>query len=273
MRRRRPSIRPRERPRDRDFFDFRFVRWLVDSAIETPGPASRRIDCFMGDFFEPFVVVPVCAPAGGAPPAAAPPPRFDEAFNGYGKNKLEWIAGVRARNYTFATVRGAFVVHGKHSDSRAKAAWGAKAEGGHRDAIDAAFQTKLARYDDARSASLRLAAPYCDAIDADWRLQLAFDAHRWASRVLKTAAAACDHGDDAACAAEGRRERALWASLGGAPDPASIAPAAWNDRVSTGVALRVPPGSKSVAVRRTMDATVNGAFAESPHYPPRTVQL
>ena len=96
----------------------RFLDWLV----EPDGAAPRRLDCFLGNHFEPFVVVRRCDEANSRN-GSARVPRFDERFTGYGKNKIEWISSLRAADYAFYTVGGAFAVHVPHLQSAAKKEW------------------------------------------------------------------------------------------------------------------------------------------------------
>ena len=96
----------------------RFMDWLVDADDAPP----RRLDCFLGNHFEPFVVVRRCDEPTAVNGSFATP-RFDERFAGYGKNKLEWIAALRAADYEFHTVAGAFAVHVPHLLSTSKRDW------------------------------------------------------------------------------------------------------------------------------------------------------
>ena len=86
----------------------RFVRWLGasrDAAAGIPGSDEPLpVECFIGEGFEPYVVVESC------PRARPPPPQYDEAYVGYGKNKLQWIYDLRRANYTFGVKPRAFVV-------------------------------------------------------------------------------------------------------------------------------------------------------------------
>jgi hypothetical protein len=96
----------------------RFMDWLVDADDAPP----RRLDCFLGNHFEPFVVVRRCdeaTPRNGS----ARVPRFNERFTGYGKNKIEWISSLRGADYAFYTVGAAFAVHVPHLQSAAKKEW------------------------------------------------------------------------------------------------------------------------------------------------------
>ncbi|KAH8086240.1 hypothetical protein JL720_7445 [Aureococcus anophagefferens] len=96
----------------------RFLDWL---ALPDDAPPAR-LDCFLGNHFEPFVVVRRCDEPTAVNGSFATP-RFDERFAGYGKNKLEWIAALRAADYEFHTVAGAFAVHVPHLLSTSKRDW------------------------------------------------------------------------------------------------------------------------------------------------------
>ena len=55
----------------------RFDKWI--GAADSLFPV--KIPCFLASWFEPYLVVERCET-----------PRFDERYDGYGKNKLEWVA-------------------------------------------------------------------------------------------------------------------------------------------------------------------------------------
>ena len=84
----------------------RFDKWLAATAPE-------KLSCFLGNFYEPFVVVRNCAVT----------PRFDERYVGYGKNKLAWITSLRAAGFHFYTVPRAFAVHVPHQVSEEHRLW------------------------------------------------------------------------------------------------------------------------------------------------------
>ena len=50
-------------------------------------------------------------------------PLFDEAFRGYGMNKITWSAHIAALGFTFKVHPHAFMVHQPHQESSAKEAW------------------------------------------------------------------------------------------------------------------------------------------------------
>jgi hypothetical protein len=71
------------------------------------------ITCLQSHRYEPFVIIRWCRDL----------PPFQEAFNGYGKNKLTWMMQVIRRGYTLSQVGGAFLVHYPHLDSEARTKW------------------------------------------------------------------------------------------------------------------------------------------------------
>ncbi len=71
------------------------------------------INCLQSHRYEPFVIIRWCRDL----------PPFQEAFNGYGKNKLTWMMQVIRRGYKLSQVGDAFVVHYPHLDSEARTKW------------------------------------------------------------------------------------------------------------------------------------------------------
>lgn len=110
----------------------RFADWVIASGL-------YRLPCFITNAYEPYLVVRHCVESI----FQAATPRFDPRFNGYGKNKLEWIAELRGRNYTFFVVPRAFVVHAIHAESPAYQAW-KRADSLHRQRVNALYAKKLA---------------------------------------------------------------------------------------------------------------------------------
>jgi len=114
----------------------RYHEWIGLSDPKRP----LRIPCVLDGMWEPYVVVPRCGP-----------PRFDERYTGYGKNKLEWIAHLRGRGFEFRTVPQAFCVHAPHAPSNASVAWGAwkggvnpaKDPNSHKSRVDALYGERL----------------------------------------------------------------------------------------------------------------------------------
>ena len=129
----------------------RVARRLVASALDDE-PAPLRLECFVGDFYEPFVVVRSC----GKP---APPPLFDERFAGYGKNKLDWISSLRDANFTFLAAKRAWIAHAPHAASDAKRKWASERRPGARGATGARRRKDLmfGERDAAATATARVA--------------------------------------------------------------------------------------------------------------------
>jgi hypothetical protein len=67
--------------------------------------------------YEPYVVVRYCRDT----------PPFQEAFTGYGKNKITWMWHLRALSYELFQIGSAFSVHIPHKASRAYSNWKSKA--------------------------------------------------------------------------------------------------------------------------------------------------
>jgi len=85
-------------------------------------------------------------------------PPFAEAFTGYGKNKIQHIAHLRFRGFSFSVLPPqAFLVHFPHPTSRSKrswleggregggAGWRERMDGMYRRFLDWAIQEKAAR--------------------------------------------------------------------------------------------------------------------------------
>ena len=123
----------------------RFGPWL-QNGIGPGGEWERalKIGCFLGNDFEPFVVVRRCEDAARTRDGASFAPRFDEAFHGYGKNKLQWIAKLRGHNYSFVATYEAHVMHMPHASSEAKMTWGDVSKKSHKKNMDRLFADQLA---------------------------------------------------------------------------------------------------------------------------------
>ena len=86
-----------------------------------------EIPCLKSNRYEPFIVVRYCRDL-------AP---FQEAFSGYGKNKMSWMMQLVRSGYTFSQLGGAFLVHYPHLDSQSRQRWN-----------QAPDQLKVSRVDD-----------------------------------------------------------------------------------------------------------------------------
>jgi hypothetical protein len=71
------------------------------------------IECVMSSKYEPYMVVRYCRDT----------PRFQEAFTGYGWNKISWIQHILHLGYKLFRVGGGFCVHVPHKSSPAKNKW------------------------------------------------------------------------------------------------------------------------------------------------------
>ena len=196
--------------------------------------------------------MPVCA-RNGAPPATVPPPRFDERFAGYGKNKIDWVASLRAANYSFHVARDAFAVHVQHAESAAfvnrytshKQGELSKSKG----AADSLFDAKVEARNDARSQTLRLNAPSCRAVAADWRTAFVYEVPVYHGPIIKDTVEAC-RASVKACVEQGEREDRLWTWLAQMRrTPANK----WNRFYGSSAALLLPRGFQPSA-RKISDA-------------------
>lgn len=79
--------------------------------------------------YEPYVIVPRLPST----------PRYHERFNGYGKNKIEFVMHLRYTGFRFNVLPFAFVTHMQHAKSGLKEQWENSATH-HRDAMDALFK-------------------------------------------------------------------------------------------------------------------------------------
>ncbi|KAL7581558.1 hypothetical protein ACA910_022121 [Epithemia clementina (nom. ined.)] len=86
----------------------RYRRWMNQNASQL-----LEISCFQSNRYEPYLVVRYCRDM----------PPFQEAFSGYGKNKLTWIMHLRRLGWRFWQIGGAFLVHYPHLDSPTRQLW------------------------------------------------------------------------------------------------------------------------------------------------------
>jgi hypothetical protein len=77
------------------------------------GGSLRNIKCLQSNRYEPFVAIRYCRDM----------PPFQQAFSGYGKNKVTWMMQVIASGYTLSQVGGGFLVHYPHLDSTSRTHW------------------------------------------------------------------------------------------------------------------------------------------------------
>lgn len=87
--------------------------WLEKEWLKNERP--RNIPCFESDRYEPYVVLRWCESFT---------PFYDERFEGYGKNKIEYISNMRYLDYKFSVLAGpGFVIHVPHARSITKESW------------------------------------------------------------------------------------------------------------------------------------------------------
>jgi hypothetical protein len=104
--------------------DTHSMQWLKDEQKASLTP----IKCFRSLRYEPYVVIPWCALEKNARQRIAVhaprSPYYDERFHGYGKNKIQQIAHLRERGFTFKVMPSTgFVVHHPHPESITKEIW------------------------------------------------------------------------------------------------------------------------------------------------------
>lgn len=82
--------------------------WFMQNKTEL-----RRVVCFQSNKYEPYVVL-----------QKIPNVTFyDESFTGYGKNKIQLIMDLRAKNFQFYVIPQSFVVHVPHRPSLSRKNW------------------------------------------------------------------------------------------------------------------------------------------------------
>lgn len=79
---------------------------------QKPG-SLRDIECLQSNRYEPFVAIRYCRDM----------PPFQQAFSGYGKNKVTWMMQVIASGYTLSQLGGIYLVHYPHLESASRAKW------------------------------------------------------------------------------------------------------------------------------------------------------
>ena len=56
-------------------------------------------------------------------PVSPTTPMFEEAFHGYGKNKIQHVVHLRYVGFEFSVLAHAFVIHFPHPKSAARLSW------------------------------------------------------------------------------------------------------------------------------------------------------
>ena len=136
-----------------------------------PG-AVRRVPCIASQRYEPYVAL---RKAVGAP-------EFDERFQGYGKNKVQWLVHLRYSGYSFAVLGRGFLVHFPHPRSSAKFKWLHTSAHGRVDRLFTEFVHGLAtRYKDVPPQT-----PLCSDARGRSRNATATGGHQGAESVAAT---------------------------------------------------------------------------------------
>jgi Glycosyl-transferase for dystroglycan len=81
-----------------------------DEWIAQPENQLLPIDCLHSWLYEPYLVVRYCREM----------PPFQEAFTGYGRNKVSWMTHTRRLGHKYQQTGGAFVIHFPHAFSKAR---------------------------------------------------------------------------------------------------------------------------------------------------------
>ena len=72
--------------------------------------------CFKSNRYEPYMVLPMTPMT----------PMFEEAFHGYGKNKIQHVVHLRYIGFEFSVISHAFVIHFPHLKSASRLTWESK---------------------------------------------------------------------------------------------------------------------------------------------------
>jgi Glycosyl-transferase for dystroglycan len=83
----------------------RYEEWVAQ-----PENQLLPIDCLHSWLYEPYLVVRYCREI----------PPFQEAFTGYGRNKISWMTHARRLGQKYQQAGGAFVIHFPHEPSKAR---------------------------------------------------------------------------------------------------------------------------------------------------------
>lgn len=82
--------------------------YVMPEWYNTTDDVLSKIDCFITDFQEPYVLLRVYKDM----------PLFDERFVNYGYNKVQYFEHLRSAGYSFYTLNNAFAMDLPHPDSK-----------------------------------------------------------------------------------------------------------------------------------------------------------
>ena len=93
-----------------------YKHWLIhqQDPVFNVEDLLYQIPCLKSHRYEPFVTIRYCR-------ELTPP--FQQAFSGYGKNKMTWMMQVVASGFSFSQVGGAYLIHYPHAISHSRQDW------------------------------------------------------------------------------------------------------------------------------------------------------
>lgn len=92
---------------------------LYNSWMRQNSSQVLEIPCFQSNRYEPYLVFRYCRDV----------PPFQEAFTGYGKNKMTWVMQLRRMGWRFWQIGRSFLVHYPHLESPTRLLWNGGANG------------------------------------------------------------------------------------------------------------------------------------------------
>lgn len=109
-----------------------------DFWLEEDGDEVTSVECISSNRYEPVLAIRYCRDL----------PPFQEAFTGYGKNRLSWFMHVRRAGWVLWESSKAFVIHFPHPESTARMAWNGGKDGSmiRREEVDEGDLQKLKRF-------------------------------------------------------------------------------------------------------------------------------
>ena len=91
-----------------------YQHWFTYQTSGDDENLLHELPCLKSHRYEPFVTIRYCK-------EITPP--FQQAFSGYGKNKMTWMMQVVASGFKFSQVAGAYLIHYPHAISKSRQDW------------------------------------------------------------------------------------------------------------------------------------------------------